>query len=230
MQIFKNKFVPTPPYKQGFTLAEVLITLVIIGVIAALTVPSLINKTNNQEMVARLKKTYSTLAQATNLIIAEEGTPRADKGGWATTRSNIYNLYLKHLNNARECKTDAGCWASGNVYTTLSGAPYTDINTYGTYGKFVLSDGVAVSVYDSVYEACNYNWDNGHDDCALIMVDLNGAKKPNRIGRDVFEFVIKENGLKPLGCNGGATWAICSKDYGGEGCACKVLREGAMNY
>ena len=57
--------------KIAFTLAEVLITLVIVGVIAALTIPSMINKTNNQETVSRLKKAYSTLAQATQRIIFE---------------------------------------------------------------------------------------------------------------------------------------------------------------
>ena len=53
---------------SGFTLAEVLITLVIVGIIAAMTIPTLINKTNNQEYVSRLKKTYSTMAQATNRL------------------------------------------------------------------------------------------------------------------------------------------------------------------
>ena len=70
---------------KGFTLAEVLITLVIIGVIASMTIPTLMNNTNKQEYVSRLKKTYSTLAQATNRIIADAGNPRADIGGWATS-------------------------------------------------------------------------------------------------------------------------------------------------
>ena len=76
-------------YNFGFTLAEVLITLVIIGVIAAITVPTLINKTQNQEYVSKLKKAYSTFTQATNQIIAEEGTPNASKGGWANSPESI---------------------------------------------------------------------------------------------------------------------------------------------
>ena len=68
---------------RGFTLAEVLITLVIIGVIAAMTIPTLMNNTNKQEYVSKLKKAYSTLSQATNRIITEEGNPRGDIGGWA---------------------------------------------------------------------------------------------------------------------------------------------------
>ena len=59
--------------KMGFTIAEVLITLVIIGVIAAMTIPTLMNNTNKQEYVSKLKKAYATLSQATNRIIADEG-------------------------------------------------------------------------------------------------------------------------------------------------------------
>ena len=83
-----------------------MITLVIIGVIAAITVPTLINKTNNQEYVSKLKKTYSTLAQATNQIIAEEGSP---KNGWVSSGDNIYKLYKKHLKNVKDCGTGTGC-------------------------------------------------------------------------------------------------------------------------
>ena len=59
--------------KNGFTLAEVLITLVIIGVIAALTIPALMNKTNEQETVVAVKKAYSVLGQAYQRVIAENG-------------------------------------------------------------------------------------------------------------------------------------------------------------
>ncbi|MDD3238143.1 MAG: type II secretion system protein [Candidatus Gastranaerophilales bacterium] len=50
--------------RKAFTLAEVLITLVIIGVIAAMTIPSLLNNTNKQETITSLKKSYSVLSQA----------------------------------------------------------------------------------------------------------------------------------------------------------------------
>lgn len=67
--------------RNGFTLAEVLITLVIIGIIAAMTIPSLINKTNEQETVSALKKTYSSLSQAYQKIFAENGeiTPAVER-------------------------------------------------------------------------------------------------------------------------------------------------------
>ena len=82
---------------KGFTLAEVLITLVIIGVIAAMTIPTLINKTNNQEYVSRLKKAYSVLSAATNQLIFEDGTPKASIGGWAVNAESVHNMYKKKL-------------------------------------------------------------------------------------------------------------------------------------
>ena len=64
--------------KLGFTLAEVLITLVIIGVIAAMTVPTLMNNTNAQEFRSALKKAISGVNQALTLNYALEGLAAND--------------------------------------------------------------------------------------------------------------------------------------------------------
>ena len=205
---------------KGFTLAEVLITLVIIGVIAAMTIPTLINKTNNQEYVSRLKKAYSTMAQATNRIIAEEGNPRADIGGWATSDENVYNLYKKYLNNTKECgEGGSGCFAG--TYKRLNG-------TSGSYeGQYalVLSDGTEIR-FGGPSSDCSSSSDGSWNYCLKMLVDINGAKKPNFVGKDAFIFILKEDGLAPIGCDTDR----CSKSYNGWGCACKVLREGAINY
>ena len=55
----------------GFTLAEVLITLGIIGVVAALTLPALVQNNRNREMQTRLKRGYSVLSQALDMYQAE---------------------------------------------------------------------------------------------------------------------------------------------------------------
>lgn len=59
----------------AFTLAEVLITLGIIGVVAALTIPTLMQKADEQATVSALKKTYSTLTQAYNLAVNDNSSP-----------------------------------------------------------------------------------------------------------------------------------------------------------
>lgn len=79
--------------KQGFTLAEVLITLVIIGVIASMTLPSLLGGTNKQEIKTGLQKAMSTLSQAITLHYALTGedfsSGGGNIGGFVTTRLNI---------------------------------------------------------------------------------------------------------------------------------------------
>ena len=218
--------------KSAFTLAEVLITLVIIGVIAAMTIPTLINKTNKQEYVSKLKKAYSTLAQVTNRIIAEEGKPRADIGGWATDSENIYQLYKKYLTNAKDCLNGQGCFAN-ETYKFLNGNNFGNLDTWNqaSFRKLILSDGTSLLI-DRTNTSCTENWDNQSNDCAQFWVDINGAKGPNTAGIDWFSFVLKENGLYPRGCTNDYCDTNASPPDGAVGldCTCKVIRENAMNY
>ena len=201
--------------KTAFTLAEVLIALVIIGVIAAITVPIVMQNTQKQEYVSKLQKTYSVLSQATNQIIAEEGSPSGDEG-WADTVDNTYNLYKKHLNNAKECETERGCFASS--YKTYAGidAQFTNIDNDATFRRLVLSDGTSVSFRKA-------------NNIMSIYVDINGIKSPNKTGRDFFEFVIEGNELTPKGCGSDN---CLNKNIANSGhyCTCKVLIEGKMDY
>ena len=208
---------------KGFTLAEVIITLVIIGVIAAMTIPTLINKTNNHEYVSRLKKTYSTLSQATNRIIAEEGNPKADIGGWATSAETIFNMYKKYLNNAKICGLDTGCFEG--AYRRMD----NKLEQYDS-GRYtlVIADGTEISMRDEEFNSsCSRDSIGSYKTCQIILIDVNGAKGPNAVGRDTFAFALKENGLFPAGCDYGN---FCTLSSNGWSCTCRVLREGAMNY
>lgn len=99
---------------KAFTLAEVLITLAIIGVVAAMVIPSLINNIKNAQLVTALKKNYSTLSQATQMIVADNGG--SIKGlcedGDSDCMSDLYGQYTK---NIKTCESDASlgtCWHS----------------------------------------------------------------------------------------------------------------------
>ena len=204
--------------KQAFTLAEVLITLVIIGVIAAMTIPTLINKTNNQEYVSRLKKTYSTLSQIMSRYIAEEGTPKASVGGWATDAATVTEKFKKYLNGAEECESGQRCF--DNIMNGLTGK------------NLSLSDGAFVNIYD-VNPACN--WGQAVDGadamgttCGYIHIDVNGHKGPNKWGRDGFRFYFTEKGLFPTGCEYNSS--NCLANGGGMACTCVALKENAINY
>ncbi|PWL77324.1 hypothetical protein DBY21_05240, partial [Candidatus Gastranaerophilales bacterium] len=59
--------------KKAFTLSEVLITLGVIGIVAAMTLPAVINNSRNKQLEAGLKRSYSVLGQALNMYQAETG-------------------------------------------------------------------------------------------------------------------------------------------------------------
>ena len=61
--------------KKGFALAEVLITLGIIGIVAAMTLPALVQKNQEKVTVTKLKKVYSILSQAYQFAVNDYGTP-----------------------------------------------------------------------------------------------------------------------------------------------------------
>ena len=216
----------TSKIKNGFTLAEVLITLVIIGVIAALTIPNVINTTKKQEYVSSLKKTYSTLATVTNKIMNDEGMPRGDIGGWATSSTAEFDIYKKYLSYVKECNGVSGCYGQG-AYAMLNSS--SSDSTWGNnqFPKLILADGTLLIFVHRSNGCSESNGNFGYNDgCATIGVDINGEKPPNIWGRDAFIFVIKEDGLHPAGCDFGS----CTKGGYGQNCAARVLRESAMNY
>ena len=139
---------------KAFTLAEVLITLTIIGVIAAITVPVLVQKTQKQEYVSALQKAYSTLSQVTNQIIAENGSPKCSDGGWACTDEDIYNMYKKYINNLKECGVSDRCFE-----TPSSAASWWEKSFFASSNapRFIMADGVHVMIEFSgsnSYKSC----------------------------------------------------------------------------
>src|SRR5574344_319946 len=93
-------------HKFAFTLAEVLITLGIIGVVAALTLPSLIQNYREKETVTRVKAAYSILGQAFQRAITEDGTP--DNWGMSgmydeTTHEILANKIIPYMKVTDNC-------------------------------------------------------------------------------------------------------------------------------
>ncbi|MDD3237306.1 MAG: type II secretion system protein [Candidatus Gastranaerophilales bacterium] len=136
--------------KKAFTLAEVLITLVIIGVIAALTIPSLLNNTNKEEYKTGLKKAYSALNQALKTEYALNGKT------------------IKHYDDG-ECDGNPSCTIDKfysqrmNIVKTM---PSSESKAWTGDGEitFYTADGIAYSI----------------DSSSTIYVDVNGDKKPNK--------------------------------------------------
>ena len=93
--------------RKGFTLAEILITLTVIGVVAALTIPTLLQKTNDAELKTALKRDYGILA-AGKLIANNNGGSLANV---AFSYDQLKNLFLPHFNYIKTCYFGEDCYS-----------------------------------------------------------------------------------------------------------------------
>lgn len=206
---------------KGFTLAEVLITLGIIGVVAAMTMPTLINNTKNKELETGLKKAYSIAQQALVMMSAYEGEVNSNYSS-----RTFASLYLKYFNNAIFCG-----------YGTSLNKPCAKTSDYKNYnntsaineaylddGQFLLPDGMIVFIQ-------NENGDADRTNTLCITIDVNGAKRPNKWGHDLFTFQLMNNGqLVPMGQEGTDFYEKeCSEtstsSRNGIGCTYKALTD-----
>lgn len=144
--------------KSAFTLAEVLITLGIIGVVAAMTIPTLMNKTSEAQFRTGYKKILSTLSQAVNMSMAMDNTDFSDfdSTGTGSTDNSIYNMFNIRMSVLKTATDDAGIKAATTNYTLF------------------FNDGMAVS-FPTSSKKCTAT-----DPCTAL-VDVNGIKKPNKL-------------------------------------------------
>ena len=170
--------------KLGFTLAEVLITLVIIGVIAAMTVPSLMQNTNSQEFRSALKKAISGANQALTLEYALEGLSAGD---FSNSQDIVNNVFRKRM--AVIETSDANTWGS----VTRTGATCSDNATFTT------NDGIKFCVTGFSADIA------GETSSPQLWIDVNGDRKPNRSTtssqrpRDIYQAQIYAQKIVPYG-------------------------------
>ena len=207
--------------KSGFTLAEVLITLGIIGVVAALTAPALVTSGQNQANASRLAVTVSNIENAFTNAISQEGVEKLSATKmWpstAVTNSNVGTTYKTfagnlgqylHINGYEEKNFGANYYGDNKpYYMSATGGKSTSEATLGgavAYPVF-LKNGAAVffqitggTVKDKTKII---NAGGALYDCrGEVIIDVNGKSSPNVVGRDIFRFAIGNNGiLYPLG-------------------------------
>ena len=170
--------------KCAFTLAEVLITLGVIGIVAAMTLPSLISNWRYKQLETAFKKAYSVHSAALSLVKAEVGVDnlkaefaKYDRVSQSYSRANEFiSLYNDKLHVIGKCVYNEKI----RNYNNTDDA-YVDIGT--TKIDYMLPDG---SCYKAVVNGAEVS----------ITIDINGAgAKPNRLGHDIFVFRVDTNGM-----------------------------------
>ncbi len=212
--------------KTGFTLAETLITLVIIGVVAALTISTLINNTQDREFKSAWKKAYASVSSAFIRYYTDYGAYTG-----ATSVDNFANAFLPYFQvSARYLTTDNDMthgWIP-TYYTKNHTADYTYKSGDSVYySRAVLADGTYLLFGSFAPNNCNYNsWPiSAPKSCGFACVDVNGGKKPNTAGRDVYCSWVTNTKIIPYGANiDNAYKNTC--DTTGYGCASEYLTSG----
>lgn len=167
----------------GFTLAEVLITLGIIGVVAAMTMPTLINSTQGAQYKAAYKKALSALSQAVTLNVALDEWSFADATG--TSPYTITEMLSSRMNVVR---TETGSGnikdAKGATYKASKGAGSaqgvtSDVTIDSNNTTLFFNDGIMFS-FPTATHGCT-KADGATELICKGFIDVNGVKAPNRI-------------------------------------------------
>ena len=219
---------------KGFTLAEVLIALVIIGIIAVITVPLAISNAEEKERIAKIKKTVGTLKQAMIYVKADGGDLNYEvKDDNRELLNKWYDTYLApRLITTRVCYDTAGCWNTTGT-TTLSGSSSTPTANRQGIGlgvciiTAILNDGTFINIdpLGAGQVRSNFKVNVTGSAAYVFYFDINGAKKPNQIGRDIFAMVYTDEGLVPAYKDATKTEIEnnCKKGGTGQSCLIKYL-------
>ena len=209
--------------ENGFTLAEILITLGIIGVVSAITLPILIKNYQKKVTVERLKSTYSILQEAIKRSEIDNGPLET----WTIpttisyTDSNIqYNggkqIAQKYiLPYLQTIKDDCGFTISNKClpqkFSYMNNTEFSYTNT--SYFGFILKNGVAITVFISQYGFALWIYMNGNNS--------------HKIGKDIFRIIVVTN----LNTNNWETNCINKPGvyFSGQGCDKNYLKNGYLN-
>ena len=160
----------------AFTLAEVLITLGVIGVVSAMTLPVLINNIQERHFITAWKKSF---AEISNACLRLKNDDISLNGMSDLDRINNLAKYIKHTKICAENQfVLAGCAPQNYPIYEYSGKKFhNNIGESGAGAACMLTSRGAIICIDS------------HN----IIIDVNGHKKPNTIGKDIFYAVLNSN-------------------------------------
>lgn len=167
----------------AFTLAEVLIVMGVIGIVAEMTIPDLMQSFQKQVNLVQLKETYAILNGALGMAKVDYGT---DISQWTIDNVNANSSFsqtylLPYVKTVEKCGTSNSTACAYDIYYLKDGSFYDTIKGGAGYYSFVLANGVLIAVSF---------WDDSSptigNDRFVIFIDVNARSKPNVVGKDVF--------------------------------------------
>lgn len=193
--------------KFGFTLTEMLVTLSIVGVIAAMTVPTLMSKYQKEAQTVQIRKASQELANAIDMFITAEGKTSLVATG---IFDNVDAFITSNLKVVKTCDAnDTSCFATS--YRSIDNSQTGTVNCNGN--SYVLANSAAICINEVLAIVVNDDEDedggisgwnpdlnnrpilnNWGKPYLTVLMDTNGAEKPNIGGRDMFTFYITKKG------------------------------------
>lgn len=169
----------------AFTLAEVLVVMGIIGVVAAITIPTLNNTTNEKEIVAKVNKSAAMITDSYGRARAKYGRYRKD---WEW--KDVLGRLLENMQTTKVCTSDSSCFPT--PFKSYNGLE--NLSAWST--SAILADGMSI-----IYSNCiDYNMlchmiQGAPDSLGYVIVDIDGPNKGyNTVGIDIFYFDLSPNG------------------------------------
>lgn len=220
--------------KFGFTLAEVLVTLGIIGVVAAMTMPTLISNHQKTVYVTQLKKVYTELSQAAKRAINDNNAVSLDETRFNSNVVGASSNFLKtYFNVVQDCDTSlTPCFAESYKY--INGSSFGI--AYEPEAVVSLASGASIAIFiNAIGRDLNYLENHGN---FSMLVDVNGASRPNIVGRDMFYVQLYSDGKVAehydtgnVDLDGYFELCISGSSVYGEGCFSKIVADGwKMDY
>ena len=183
--------------KRGFTLAEVMIAMALIGVIASLTIPTFVSSSRNKANAAKLATIVSATENALTSMIASEAANDLSETAFGQAQTDI-NLG-KYLKLAGSETSITKYYSSSNPFVTLNRG---SMSGFSVSRIFETKNGALLMYKDGAVTRANYESLGGTVDSSIgtLVIDVNGSAKPNVWGRDAFYFRIGNDGtLYPAG-------------------------------
>ena len=208
----------------AFTLTEIMIAVAIIGVISAMTVPTLVNNYQKNAYIVQLRKVINDIVSAADLYITENGKQDLSqiiyKNNGQYLEEEIDKFVTSKLKVIKTCDSDeTGCFAS-EKYISIDGSQEVDIADYFNENvnlkQYVLANSAAIYLEPDIVPG------NNNKIRLKIIIDTNGADGPNIGGRDTFIMYLNPD----LTFRDTGNLYYCSDSAIGKNCLYTLMQDG----